>query len=64
MIIPIQLGADSYDILLERGALRKANEFFKLNRKVLIVTDSGVPREYSETVAACSKEDYIETFPQ
>lgn len=64
MIIPIELGIDRYDILLERGALQKADSFFNLNRKVLIVTDSGVPQKYSETIASLSKEAYIETFPQ
>ncbi len=64
MIIPINLGADSYNIWLERGALSKANTFFNLNRKVLIVTDSGVPSQYSQTIAALSKTPYIEVFAQ
>jgi len=64
MIISMNLGADSYDILLERGALSKADRHFKLDRKVLIVTDSGVPAEYAETVASCCKAPYIEVFPQ
>lgn len=64
MIISMNLGADSYDILLERGALSKADRFFKLDRKVLIVTDSGVPAQYAETVAHCCKTPFIEVFPQ
>lgn len=64
MIIPIELGADSYNIWLERGALAKADTFFKLDRKVLIVTDSGVPAQYAETVAALCKDAYIEVFLQ
>jgi len=64
MIIPINLGADSYDIWLERGALDKAGTFFNLDRKVLIVTDSGVPTEYSKRVAAQCKTAYIEVFEQ
>lgn len=64
MIIPMNLGPDSYDILLERGALAKADQFFKLDRKVLIVTDSGVPAEYAQTVAKLCKNPFIEVFPQ
>lgn len=64
MIIPINLGADSYDILLERGALKKVGELFSVKGKVLVVTDSGVPKQYSETVASQFKESYIYTFPQ
>ncbi len=64
MIIPINLGADSYDIVLERGALNKASELFGIKGKVLIVTDSGVPREYSEKVASQFAQSYIFIFPQ
>ena len=45
MIIPVKTQNGSYNIYLERNALSKAGEYFKLNRKVLIVTDSGVPVE-------------------
>ncbi len=51
MIIPVELGADSYDIVLERGALARAAEYIDLNRQTLIVTDKGVPREYVQAVA-------------
>ncbi len=63
-IISVNLGKDSYDIILERGALRKAGELLSIKGKVLIVTDSGVPREYAETVASQFAESYIFTFPQ
>lgn len=64
MIIPISLGKDSYDIILERGALKKASEYIGAKGKVLVVTDSGVPSEYAQTVAFQFKESYIFTFPQ
>ena len=64
MIIPMNLGKESYPIHLERGALQKAGELFDLDRKVLIVTDSGVPIQYAETIASCAQQLYIEVFPQ
>ncbi len=64
MILSMDLGPDRYDIIVERGVLSRADRYFKLDRKVLIVTDSGVPEEYAKTVAACCKEPYIETFAQ
>ncbi len=64
MIIPMNLGAESYDIVVERGALAKAGTIFDLQRKVLIVTDSGVPADYAKTVAAGCKTPFIEVFPQ
>lgn len=59
MIINMNLGEDSYDIIVERGALAKANEYLNLNRRVLVVTDSGVPSEYASAVAAQCKESVI-----
>ncbi len=56
MIIPINLGSDSYNIYLERGALQKAGELLNLNRKVLLVTDSGVPSMYAKTIEQQCKE--------
>ena len=46
MRIPVDLGKDSYDIILLEGALSRASEFADLKRQVLIVTDSGVPPQY------------------
>ena len=43
MILQICPGTKSYDIVIERGCLKKAGTLLPLQRKVLIVTDSGVP---------------------
>lgn len=64
MIIPLNLGADSYDITLERGALNKAADIFNIKGKVLVVTDSGVPVRYSRAVADQFEESFIFTFPE
>ena len=64
MIIRMNLGKNSYDIVVQRGALATAGEQLNLNRKVLIVTDDGVPQEYSERVAAQCKEPFICCVPQ
>lgn len=59
MTITMNLGQDSYDIIVERGVLTKANQYLNLNRRVLIVTDTGVPDVYAETLAAQCKESTI-----
>ena len=64
MILSMNLGENSYDILIEKGAIDKAKELFNLNRKVLIVTDSGVPKGYAEKIKSFSKEGYIFSFNQ
>lgn len=64
MIIPVKTNTAEYDIFLERGSLEKASEYLNLNRKVLIVTDDGVPKAYSQTVAKQCKIPYIVTLKQ
>lgn len=64
MLISMNLGENSYDILVERGILAHANRHLNLNRRVLVVTDSGVPAEYARAVAAQCKEGVICTVEQ
>lgn len=64
MIIPVLTSQGSYDIVLERGALKNAATYLNLNRKVLVVTDSGVPQQYAEQIAASCKFAKILTIPQ
>ena len=59
MKIHMNLQEKSYDILVERGILGKAGEHFNLNRRVLVVTDSGVPAEYAKVLAQQCRESVI-----
>ncbi|MBR3936018.1 MAG: 3-dehydroquinate synthase, partial [Oscillospiraceae bacterium] len=63
MIIPINLPLGNYDITIERGVLKRAGEIINLDRRVLIVTDSGVPEEYAKTVADQCKAPFVITVP-
>lgn len=63
MILHLNLPQNGYDIILERGALQNAKRYMKLDRRVLIVTDTGVPAQYAKTVAAQCAECVIETVP-
>lgn len=64
MLIPVKTATGGYDILLERGALSRAGEFMNLARRVLVVTDSGVPAQYAATVAAQCAEPTVVTIPE
>ena len=64
MIVPVKTNTWNYDIVLEPGAIKNAGELLNLNRRVLVVTDSGVPAQYAETVAAQCGEAAIVTIPQ
>ena len=63
-MIRMELGKNSYNIELERGNLNRASELLNLDRKVLIITDEGVPIKYAEKIAGQSKEAYIKVVPQ
>ena len=62
--IRIELNERSYDITVGEGAIAKASELFSLDRRVLIVTDSGVPKEYSVTVKDMCREGRIITVKE
>ncbi|MBQ7901513.1 MAG: 3-dehydroquinate synthase [Clostridia bacterium] len=64
MIINMDLGKNSYDIVVEHGCMQNAAQLLNLDRKVLIVTDSGVPAQYSECIAAQCKSAVIERVEQ
>ncbi len=63
-LLEMNLPGSSYSIYIGSGLLSKANEYMNLDRKVFILTDSGVPKEYAETISACSKEALIYCVPQ
>ena len=63
MILNLDLKANSYDIIIERGALKKASEYLDLDRKVLIVTDDLVPEGYADALAAQCFRPVIHTIP-
>ncbi len=64
MKLTMNLGARSYDIILKGGALENLYQFTDLARKVLVLTDSGVPAAYAQCVAAQCAAAKIITVPQ
>ncbi len=60
----MELGERSYDITVGHGLLCHADKYFNLNRKVFIVTDSGVPEDYAKTVARLCLDAKILTVPE
>lgn len=63
MTLTMDLGKNSYDIIVERGALGRVGSLLNLNRRVLVVTDDGVPSQYAKTVAAACKNPILLTVP-
>ena len=59
MIIPVSLGEKSYDVVVEKGALKNIDKYVDLNRKVLVITDDGVPSVYAKTVLDKCQDGYL-----
>lgn len=64
MILHLDLPVNGYDIVIEHGCLKKAKEYLNLERNVLIVTDSGVPFEYTECLLSQCKNGYYLVIEQ
>ena len=63
MNIHMNLGENSYDIIVERGILQNASSHINLNRKVFIITDSGVPDQYAKLICSQCKDGFVSTVP-
>ncbi len=57
--IYVNIPEHEYEIVIKSGILSEIGKECDLNRRVLVVTDKGVPREYAETVASQAKEPVI-----
>ena len=64
MTIYMNLGETSYDIVVEKGVLERASELLNLKRRVLVVTDTGVPKEYASALVAQCCEVALYTVEQ
>lgn len=60
-VLQMNLGERSYSITVGQNILNRAKEYFDLDRKVLILTDSGVPASYAQTLLTQCKNGTIFT---
>ena len=58
MKLSVSLGESSYDILIERNILNKVGQYLDLKRKVLVITDRGVPIDYANAVCSACDSPY------
>lgn len=63
MIIRVET-SPAYDVVIQRGSLSDVGSIFNLDRKVLVLTDSGVPAQYAQYVSSKAKEGHIFIIPQ
>lgn len=62
--LKVELGERSYNITIGKNLLGHATEYFNLDRKIFILTDLGVPKEYAEKVLSCCKCGKIYTVSE
>lgn len=64
MKLHVDLKENGYDILMEHGILYHLNDYIDLNRKVMIITDRGVPQEYAQVVQKQCQQGVIHVIEQ
>jgi len=65
MTLQVNTNMGSYPIIIERGAICRAGNYFRLTgRRVCIVTDTGVPEQYVRSVASSCRNPLIFRFEQ
>lgn len=64
MRLKVDLAENSYEILIKQGCLKQAAQELNLKRKVLIVTDSGIPKKYIDLISKQCESPVIEIVPQ
>ena len=61
--LTVKTSKGSYPITIERGALTHADTLLTLARRVLVVTDEGVPKEYADKIVKASLDATLVTLP-
>ena len=64
MTLDVKTALGSYPVSIQRGGLSHLRERMDLDRRVLIVTDDGVPEAYVKKAASACKEPAVITLPQ
>lgn len=64
MKLTMDLGARSYHIIIKRGSLKNAGALGNLHRKVMVVSDSGVPKTRVNALLKQCAEGYSFVLPR
>lgn len=64
MIINVKTSTNNYDVIILKNSLENADKYLDLNKKVLIITDSGVPLQYVDTLKRKCLNPFVFTIKQ
>ena len=62
-ILRVNTPSKAYDVTFWRGGIAHVDHVFDLNRKVLVVTDDGVPPQYAKAVSERCADAVVCTLP-
>lgn len=54
----------SYPVIIKKGAIAELSQYTELDRRVMVITDDGVPREYLKCVLSQCKNSFSIILPQ
>ena len=64
MMLTVDLKDHSYPIYIGHHGIEKVKDYILCNRKIAIITDSGVPKKWVEIVKAQCPNSFVCTIPQ
>ena len=64
MKLEVNLPNNQYEIIIEKASINNLKTYLPLSSKVLVVTDSGIPKIYVETVLNSYQDSYLVTIEQ
>ena len=64
MIFHVTMRDQEYDVIIQKNILDNIENHLDLNRKVLIVTDDGIPVEYINKVLSKCNNGFVYTIKQ
>ena len=64
MKLSVKTSMGDFNIIIARGSIKTLSDYCNTDKKALVVTDSGVPFEYAETVSKQFKNVVIKVIPQ
>ncbi len=62
--VTVSLPGHTYTVTVKRGLLAQAQSLFDLNRRVFVLTDSGVPAVYARTICDSAASGTVYTVPE
>lgn len=63
-ILPVGIKDAAYNVAVCRGGIERLKEIWDLDRRVMVVTDSGVPTQYARAVAQQVADSFIVTVKE